>query len=55
MPILSDLAPDRDVTTLFELVRAVAEVADGDCEVVAVLVHLIESGRVRFLRGASGL
>ncbi len=33
--------------TLYELVEAVAEVANDDREVVAVVQHLLESGRVR--------
>ncbi len=38
------------VTTLLELVRALGEVTDNDREVVATVVHLLRSGRVR-LRG----
>jgi hypothetical protein len=33
--------------TLYELVEAVSEVANDDREVVAVVQHLLESGRVR--------
>ena len=38
------------VTTLLELVRTLGEVTDNDREVVATVVHLLRSGRVR-LRG----
>ncbi len=38
------------VTTLFELVRTLGEVTDSDREVVATVVDLLRSGRVR-LRG----
>ncbi len=38
----------RCVTTLAELVRTLGEVTDNDREVVATVVHLLRSGRVRF-------
>ena len=38
------------VITLLELVRTLGEVTDNDREVVATVVHLLRSGRVR-LRG----
>ena len=41
---------EPQVTTLLELVRALGEVTDNDREVVATVVHLLRSGRVR-LRG----
>ena len=34
-------------TTLLELVQVVSEVTDDDREVVATVVHLLRSGRVR--------
>ncbi len=42
--------PEPRVTTLLELVRTLGEVTDNDREVVATVVHLLGSGRVR-LRG----
>lgn len=41
--------------TLLDLVKAVSECAESDDEVVATVVHLVNSGRVRLrgsLRGA---
>lgn len=41
--------------TMLDLVTAVAEVAKSDAEVIATVVHLINSGKVRLagrLRGA---
>jgi len=38
-------------TTLLELVQAVSAVAGSDAEVVATVLHLLRSGRVR-LRGS---
>jgi hypothetical protein len=46
----------RDVT-LLELVGSVCEVTDDEDEVVAIVLHLIRSGRVRLcgnFRGSSG-
>jgi len=34
-------------TTLLELVQAVSSVASSDAEVVATVLHLLRSGRVR--------
>ena len=36
-------------TTLLELVRAIGEVTDDDHEVVATVLHLLKSGRVRLI------
>jgi hypothetical protein len=36
-------------TTLLEVVTAVAEAADTDREVVAVIHHLLQSGRMRLI------
>ena len=33
--------------TLLDVIQAVSEVADNDREVIATVVHLINSGRVR--------
>ncbi len=44
------------VTTLLELVRTLGEFTDDDREVVATVVHLLRSGRVRLngnFRGCS--
>ena len=38
---------ERVDATLLELVQAVAEVTDDDREVVATVLHLLRSGRVR--------
>jgi hypothetical protein len=35
------------VTTLLDLVRAIGEVTDDDREIVATVLHLLRSGRVR--------
>ncbi len=45
--LLSEAAPDTPlVTTLLELVTAVADSARSDQEVVAVVMDLLRSGRV---------
>jgi hypothetical protein len=47
---------DPETTTLLELVRAIGEVTDDEREVVATVLHLLHSGRVRLcgnFRGAS--
>ena len=43
------LAPEPEVVTLLDLVAAVADFADSDAEVIAVVLHLVESGRVRLI------
>lgn len=48
-------APPRE-TTLLELVRAIGDVTDDEREVVATVMHMLDSGRVRLcgnFRGAS--
>ena len=49
-------AKDAEVveTTLLELVQAVSEVADDDREVVATVMHLLRSGRVRLVGNFRG-
>ena len=39
--------PGMQVTTLLDLVRAVGEVTDDDREIVATVLHMLRSGRVR--------
>ena len=41
---------ERHVTTLLDVVNAVAELAHSDDEAVAVILHLLSSGQVK-LRG----
>lgn len=41
-------------TTLLELVRAVSDVTDDDREVVATVMHLLRSGRVRLVGNFRG-
>ena len=41
-------------TTLLELVRAVSEATDDDREVVATIMHLLHSGRVRLVGNFRG-
>lgn len=43
-------APEAATATLGELVEAVAEFSDSEQEVVATVMHMLRSGRVR-LRG----
>lgn len=43
----TDFEVQSSQPTLYELVEAVAEVANDDREVVAVVEHLLASGRVR--------
>ena len=38
-----------DVTTLLDVVNAVAELAHNDDEAVAVILHLLSSGQVKLL------
>ncbi len=41
--------------TLLDLIEAVAEVTDSEAEIVSVVAHLVNSGRVRLIgtfRGA---
>lgn len=48
-------APPRE-TTLLELVRAIGDETDDEREVVATVMHMLDSGRVRLcgnFRGAS--
>ncbi len=40
---------DRHVTTLLDVVNAVAELAHNDDEAVAVILHLLSSGQVKLL------
>ena len=40
-------AVDPQPTTLLDLVWAIREVADDDREVVATVLHMLESGRIR--------
>ncbi|TFH24134.1 MAG: hypothetical protein E4H03_04415 [Myxococcales bacterium] len=40
---------ERHVTTLLEVVNAVAELAHNDDEAVAVILHLLSSGQVKLL------
>ena len=42
----------HDSVTLGDLVEAVVEVSEDEREAVAVVVHLLESGRVRRPRGS---
>ncbi|MDJ0869745.1 MAG: hypothetical protein QNK03_26840 [Myxococcota bacterium] len=41
-------------TTLLELVRAISEVTDDDREVLATVMHLLRSGRVRLVGNFRG-
>jgi len=40
---------ERQVTTLLDVVNAVAEVARTDDEAVAVILHMLSSGRMKLL------
>lgn len=40
---------EERVTTLLDLVAAVAEVSTSEAEIVATVVHLINSGRIRLV------
>lgn len=40
---------EHRVTTLLDVVNAVAEEAADDCEAVAVILHMLASGRVKLL------
>ena len=40
---------ERQVTTLLEVVNAVAEFAQDDDEAVAVILHLLSTGRMTLL------
>jgi hypothetical protein len=42
----------EDSVTLGDLIEAVVEVSEDEREAVAVVVHLLESGRVRSPRGS---
>ena len=42
-----DCLEDRPTLTFFDLMAAVAEVADNDAESIAIVRDLIRSGRVR--------
>ena len=49
-PSLSRTRPVRSEpihVTLLELVEAVSDVTDSDVEIVATVLHMLESGRVR--------
>ena len=49
--------PTPRETTLLELVRTISEVTNDEREVVATVMHMLDSGRVRLcgnFRGASG-
>jgi hypothetical protein len=41
-------------TTLLDLVRAIGSVTDDDREVVATVLHMLRSGRVRLCGNFSG-
>ena len=45
---------DAVETTLLELVRAVSDVTDDDREIVATVMHLLRSGRVRLVGNFRG-
>ncbi len=49
MRAATDAVDGREVTTLLDVVNAVAEVARDDNEAVAVILHLLASGQVRLL------
>lgn len=40
-------APEEGAITLGELVEAVAEFSDGEHEIVATVMHMLRTGRVR--------
>ena len=40
--------------TLLDLIQAVAEVTDSDAELVSVVAHLVNSGRVRLIGNFRG-
>jgi hypothetical protein len=42
-------------TTLLELIQAIAEETDDDREIVATVLHLLHSGRVRLAGNFRGL
>ena len=42
-------------TTLLELVRTLGEVTDDDREVVATVVHMLQTGRVRLTGSFRGV
>ena len=45
---------EQDPVTLLELVEAVADVTSDDREVVATVLHLLRSGRVRLIGSFRG-
>jgi hypothetical protein len=45
---------DQQTATLLELVEAVADVTSDDREVVATVLHLLRSGRVRLIGNFRG-
>ena len=51
--VLQTSAPRN--TTLLELVRAVGEVTENDREVVATVLSMLESGRVRLIGNFRGV
>lgn len=42
-----EIAPERVETTLLALVQTIAEVTEDEAEIVATVLHLLRSGRVR--------
>ncbi len=46
--------PEPAESTLLELVRAVADETEDDREVVAIVLHLVRSGRVRLVGSFRG-
>jgi hypothetical protein len=40
--------------TLLDLIEAVAEVADSEAEIVSVVAHLVNSGRVKLIGNFRG-
>lgn len=54
LPALGFGSPQPEALTLLDLVRAVAEFAESEAEVVAVVEHLLASGQVTLDRPAAG-
>jgi hypothetical protein len=51
----SEVAMDtQGQLTLLDLIEAVAEVADSEDEIVSVVAHLVNSGRVRLVGSFRG-
>lgn len=46
---------ELETTTLLDLVRAIGEVTDDEREIVATVLHLLHSGRVRLCGNFRGV